>query len=102
MDYKDILIGKGELLNIYPSIALCLENIEVFPILLEPIYRDAMALEEERLDKLRFALLRLQVFADIHRNEDMEHAQKIKYISQVLEKLIFGNLMLEKEQYPNE
>lgn len=102
MDYKELLTGKGEPLTIYSSIALCLENIEAFPTLLELIYRNAMALDEEKLHQLRFGLLRLQVFADIHRTEDMERAEKIKYISQVLEKVIFGNLMLEKEQYPAE
>jgi hypothetical protein len=56
-----------------------------------------MALDDETLDHLRFALLRVQIYSDIHRNEDMELAQKIKYVAQVLEKVIFGSLMMEHE-----
>ncbi|MDH7594473.1 MAG: hypothetical protein QHG99_09065 [Methanomicrobiales archaeon] len=99
MDFRELLSGKGESLRIYDSIARCLENVELFPVLIEPIYREALVLDEERLDRIRFALLRVQIFADIHRNEDMEQAQRLKYVAQVLEKVIFGNLMLEKEEY---
>ena len=97
--FADLLSGKGEQIPIYISIQRCLDMIEIFPYLVESIYREAGTLDEERLNTLRFALLRLQIYADIHRNEDMEEAQKMKYVSQVLEKLIFGDLMLEKEQY---
>lgn len=99
MDYREVLRGKGESLRLYDTIALCLENVELFPYFIEPIYREASTMDEEGLDRIRFALIRLQVYADIHRNEDMEQAQRLKYIAQVLEKVIFGNLMLEKEEY---
>lgn len=98
VEILDLLSGKKEVLKIYGSIANAFENIEIFPYLLESIYKEAMDLDEERLDMLRFALLRIQVYADIHRNEDMEKAQTMKFVAQVLEKLVFGNLMLEKEQ----
>jgi hypothetical protein len=39
--------------------------------------------------------LRLQLYADIHRNEDLEKAMHIKYVAQVLEKVIFGSLIME-------
>ena len=55
-----------------------LENIEEFPFLLEAIYRDALELDDEDLDRLRFGLVRLQVYADIHRYEDMEATQQMK------------------------
>lgn len=99
MDLKELLAGKGEGLRIYENIALSLENVELFPYLIERIYREALALDDDALDRLRFALLRVQIYADIHRNEDMEQAQRLKYVAQVLEKVIFGNLMLEKEEY---
>lgn len=77
---------------------LCLESIDRFPYLLEEIYRDTSILDESSLNALRFALVRLQVYADIHRNEDLEEAQNLKYVGQVLEKIIFGSLMLEREE----
>ncbi|MDD1677940.1 MAG: hypothetical protein LUO93_01990 [Methanomicrobiales archaeon] len=98
-EYENILQGKQETsLGIFASIMAILEDIESFPDLLEPIYREAAVLDEESLDYLRFALLRLQVYADIHRNENMEEAQNLKYVGQVLEKIIYGSLMLEKEE----
>jgi hypothetical protein len=97
MLYQDILRGESDPMDIYDNIARCLEKIELLPYLLETIYREATALSEEEPDHLRFALLRLQVYADIHRYENMEETQKIKYVSQVLEKVIFGSLLLEHE-----
>jgi len=44
----------------------------------------------------------VQIYSDIHRNEDMEQAQKIKYVAQVLEKIIFGSLMMEHEELGHE
>ncbi|MDD1720042.1 MAG: hypothetical protein LUQ25_08285 [Methanoregulaceae archaeon] len=98
MDYLAILAGKEKPLPIFEEIAGVLDNIGTFPDHLEPVYRQAMGYDEERLDRLRFALLRLQIYADIHRNEDMEQAQAIKYVAQVLEKIIFGSLLMEHEE----
>ncbi len=98
-EYNDILRGEQEHpLPIFAPIADCLQNIDRFPFLLEQIYREASSLDEPELDVLRFALVRLQVYADIHRNENMEEAQNLKYVGQVLEKVIFGSLMLEWEE----
>lgn len=97
MDYRDILQGSKEEEEIYEKIARSLEEITEFPGLVEPIYRLASALDEDRLDRLRFALLRVQLYSDIHRNENMERAQKMKYVAEVLEKTIFGSLMLDHE-----
>ena len=57
-----------------------------------------MKLDDETLDRFRFALLRLQLYADIHRNEDLEKAMQIKFVAQVLEKVIFGTLVMEQEE----
>ncbi|NYT04859.1 MAG: hypothetical protein GKC04_00585 [Methanomicrobiales archaeon] len=97
MDYLEILKGQGEPLGIYSDIVRCIENFGAFPLYIEPIYRQALALGDENPDRLRFALVRLQVYADIHRYEDMEQTQKIKYVAQVLEKVIFGGLMLGEQ-----
>lgn len=98
MDYLRILTGTSGALPIYETVVSCLENPRAFPDLLEPVYREAMKLDDETLDRLRFALLRLQVYADIHRNEDLEKAMYIRYVSQVLEKVIFGTLVMEPQE----
>jgi len=102
MDLGKILAGKEEPLPVYRNVTLCLENIELFPYLLEPIYREAQSFDEVTLDRFRFALVRLQVYTDIHHYEDMEHTQKVRYVAQVLEKVIFGDLLLEREHPPGD
>jgi len=98
MDYLRILSGKEKSLPIYTGIIACLENPQVFPDLIEPIYREAMIMDDETLDRFRFSLIRLQLYADIHRNEDLEMAMHIKYVAQVLEKLVYGTLVMEREE----
>jgi hypothetical protein len=98
MDYMRVLCGKEKPLPIYKGIIACLENPQAFVDLVEPIYREAMNLDDETLDRFRFALVRLQLYADIHRNEDLEKAMELKYVSQVLEKLVFGTLVMEREE----
>ncbi|MHB8164483.1 MAG: hypothetical protein ACYDDV_09040 [Methanoregula sp.] len=98
MDYQRILTGKEKTLPIYTGIITCLENPLVFPDLIEPIYREAMIMDDETLDHFRFSLIRLQLYADIHRNEDLEKAMHIKYVAQVLEKLVYGTLVMEREE----
>ena len=100
MDFGKILAGKGEPLPVYRNVSACLENIEAFPYLLETVYREAQGFDEETLDRFRFALLRLQVYTDLHQYEDMESTQKVRYVAQVLEKVIFGDLLLERERPP--
>lgn len=97
MNYREVLTGKEKAFEIYDEISSALSDIRQFPDLVEPIYRKAMLMDEEGLDRLRFALVRVQIYSDIHRNEDMEQAQKLKYVSQALEKVIFGSLILEGE-----
>lgn len=98
MDYAQILAGQEEPLPVFSRVVQALENFEEFPFLLEPVYRDAAELEEDDLDRLRFGLVRLQVYADIHRYEDMEAAQRMKYVASTLERVLFGRLLLEGEE----
>lgn len=88
----------GKILPVCARIVQALENIEEFPFLLEAIYRDALELDDEDLDRLRFGLVRLQVYADIHRYEDMEATQQMKCVASVLERVLFGRLLLEGEE----
>lgn len=98
MNYERILTGKEKPLPIYAGVITALENPLSFPDLLEPIYREAMIMDDESLDRFRFSLMRLQLWADIHRNEDLEKAMHIKYVAQVLEKVVFGTLVMEQAE----
>lgn len=98
MDHLGILIGRGEALPIFARVVEALEGFEEFPFLLEPIYREASELSDEELDRFRFGLVRLQVYADIHRYEDMEAAQRMKYVAATIERVLFGRLLLEGEE----
>jgi len=98
MDYSQILVGREEPLQIFSRVVEALENYEEFPFLLEPVYREASELDDEDLDRLRFGLVRLQVYADIHRYEDMEAAQRMKYVAATIERVLFGRLLLEGEE----
>lgn len=95
MDYLRILAGRDAPLPIHKAIVPALENPLLFPDLLEPIYREAMTLDDETLDRFRFSLMRLQIYADVHRNEDMEKSMHLRYVAQVLEKVVFGSLIME-------
>jgi len=96
MNYERILAGKEKPLPIYKGVIAALESPLAFPDLLEPIYREAMNMDDDSLDRFRFSLMRLQLWADIHRNEDLEKAMHIKYVAQVLEKVVFGSLVMEQ------
>ena len=98
MEYARVLSGREDPLPIFSKVVEALENFEEFPFLLEPIYREASDLGDEDLDRFRFGLVRLQVYADIHRYEDMEAAQRMKYVAAVLERMLFGRLLLEGEE----
>lgn len=95
MDYQRILAGKEKPIPLYKAVAAALENPRSFPDLVEPIYREAMTLDDETLDRFRFSLMRLQIYADVHRNEDLEQAMHIRYVAQVIEKVVYGSLIME-------
>lgn len=96
MDYLRILCGTEQVLPVYSDIVLCLQDISIFPDLIEPIYRQALSMNEEDLVRLRFGLLRLQMYADINRNQDLDIAQQIKYIAELLEETLFGDIAIAR------
>lgn len=98
MEYARILAGQEGPIPVFARIVEALENFEEFPFLLEPIYREASDLGDEDLDRFRFGLVRLQVYADIHRYEDMEAAQRMKYVAATIERVLFGRLLLEGDE----
>lgn len=91
-----LILGKKDIEGkpLTPEYRLLAEAIEhplQLPFLLEQIYRTEIPDE----DNYRLALLRIQINADLHMNEDIPRYQQQKYVAQVIERIIYGNLMLE-------
>jgi len=47
------------------------------------------------MDKFRYVLLRVQVDSELNTNEDIQKYHKRLYVSQVIEKLLYGELFFE-------
>lgn len=75
-------------------IAEVVDEPEKLPYLLETI----KSMNIEDMEKFRFVLLRVQIDSELHMNEDMERYHKRLYVSQVVEKLLYGELLLEAEK----
>jgi len=95
MEFMQVLQGTGGEMEIYKEIVICLEDLNHLPDMVEPIVRSAQLFNEPELERLRFALVRVQIYTDIHSTQDMEKAQRVRYVAQVLERIIFGGLLLE-------
>ena len=61
------------------------------PYLLETI----KSLEIDDMDTFRYVMLRIQIDSELHMNEDIEKYHKRLYVSQVIEKLLYGELFFE-------
>ncbi len=72
-------------------IAQVVDEPDKLPYFLEII----KSLEIEDLEKFRFVLLRVQIDSQLHLNEDIEKYHKRLFVSQIIEKLIYGELLLE-------
>ncbi len=80
-----------EIQNSVLVIAQAVDGPEKLPYLLETI----KSLEIDDMDKFRFVLLRVQIDSELHMNEDIEKYHKRLYVSQVIEKLLYGELFFE-------
>lgn len=99
MDYLKVLCGREEHIPIYDQIAQCLQDIRLLPEMIEPIFREAGTLDENLIEKFRFGLLRVQIYSEIYRNMDLEESQKMRYVSEMIERAIFGGLFIDRENY---
>ncbi len=72
-------------------IAEAVDGPDKLPYLLETI----KSLEIEDIERFRFVLLRVQIDSELHMNEDIEKYHKRLYVSQVIEKLLYGELFFE-------
>jgi len=70
-------------------IAEAIDNPYDFPFLLENIYD--MDIDED----LRLALARVQIDSKLHMRNDLEKMQLRLYVSETIEKMLFGELLLD-------
>ncbi len=94
-----LLTGKVDvdIEHLYENILVIAEVVdepEKLPYLLETI----KSMEIEDMDKFRFVMLRIQIDSQLHLNEDIEKYNKRLFVSQVIEKLLYGELLLEAEK----
>lgn len=73
------------------TIAEVVDEPDKLPYFLETI----KSMKIDDMEKFRFVLLRVQIDSQLHLNEDIEKYHKRLFVSQVIEKLIYGELLLE-------
>ncbi len=93
-------VDIGNLQDNILTIAEVVDEPDKLPYLLETI----KSLKIEDPEKFRFVMLRVQIDSQLHLNEDIEKYHKRLFVSQVIEKLIYGELLLEagKEEEDDE
>ena len=61
-----------------------------------------LCLNDEELKDLRLALIRVQVDAELRMNQDIQRYQQRRYVAQVIEILLFNELMLAPREIVEE
>ena len=80
------------------TIAEVVDDPDKLPYLIESI----KSMEIDDVEKFRFVLLRVQIDSMLHMNEDIERYQKRLYVSQVIEKLLYGEILLAQGKEEDE
>ena len=90
-----LLMGVDDIVGAKPDILLVARALRD-PLRLPWLLKDIceLCLGEEELHELRLALIRVQVDADMRMNEDIQRYQQRRYVAQVIEILMFQELML--------
>ncbi len=96
LDTLKLLTGQNEMdIKKIPHnvlvIAEAVDGPDKLPYLLETI----KSLEIDDIEKFRYVLLRVQIDSELHMNEDIQKYHKRLYVSQVIEKLLYGELFFE-------
>ncbi len=73
-------------------VARALRNPMRLPWLLKDIF--GLAIQEEEQRDLRLCLIRVQVEAELKMNQDIQRYQQRRYVAQVIEILLFNELLL--------
>ena len=79
-------------------IAEAVDEPDKLPYLLETI----KSLEIDDMEKFRYVLLRVQIDSELHMNEDIQKYHKRLFVSQVIEKLLYGEMFFEAGKDENE
>ncbi len=80
------------------TIAEVVDDPDKLPYLIESI----KSMEIDDTEKFRFVLLRVQIDSMLHMNEDIERYHKRLYVSQVIEKLLYGEILLAEGKEEDE
>jgi hypothetical protein len=96
----DLLLLSGEDEIIDPSrvksyillVARALRNPMRLPWLLKDIFN--LCIKEEEQREMRLCLIRVQVQAELMMNQDIQRYQQRRYVAQVIEILLFNELLL--------
>ena len=96
MDTLELLMGQKDVdADNIPAqilaIAEAVDNPDTLPYLIESI----MSLEIDDMEKFRYVLVRVQIDSELHMNEDIERNHKRVFVAHVIEKLLYGELLLE-------
>ncbi|MDM7935525.1 MAG: hypothetical protein QUS08_09085 [Methanothrix sp.] len=62
----------------------------------------ALSLDEEELKEMRLSLIRVQVDAELRMNQDIQRYQQRRYVAQVIEILLFNELLLAPREASSE
>lgn len=96
MSLKDFLKKKTVPTDIL-NIAWVLDEPTRLPIILEIIH----AIPNEENMEVRLSLVRAQIDASLRMNENLQKYTKQKFVAETIERLIFGDLMLEGKSSKN-
>ncbi|NOR59110.1 MAG: hypothetical protein GQ469_00515 [Methanosarcinales archaeon] len=72
-------------------LAKAIDDPYCLPFIIEEL--DELEIEDEKM--FRFSLLRVQIDSELRMNEDIQMHQRRRYVAQVIEKMIFGELLIE-------
>ncbi len=91
-DIVEILAGKHGETNLSKDILpiiQAIDNPNELPFLIEEIN------SLKQTEELRFALVRVQVHSELNMHEDLNKHQKRLYVSQTIEKMLWGELLID-------
>lgn len=96
VDTLQLILGQAsvEQGNVPDEILLIAKAIDdpyCLPFIIEEL--DELEIKDEKM--FRFALLRVQIDSELRMNEDIQMHQRRRYVAQVIEKMIFGELLIE-------
>lgn len=94
-DDLKLLMGADDTLE-PKSYILLLAKILKSPMRLPWFLKDicALCMEEQDQREMRLSLIRVQVDAELRMNQDIQRYQQRRYVAQVIEVLLFNDLML--------